>query len=181
MLERAGAIGRLLGQSGDRPAPPAAPATPGPSDSRVADRERRIAERLLEDEALRGDLDDATWQPIQDWLLARVHHLAASTAPLEDTAAESALESGAGLLRNAAGTLVSALEAAGTTEAATRLESIHRDLRTPLIDPNVDARAVRGALRDAAYAIAQPSADAPTAAARLVKALSAGGKGGESG
>ena len=76
IFERVGAIGRLLIQRGDRPAAPA----PAPSGSRVADRERRIAERLLEDEALRGDLDDATWQPVQGWLLARVRLLATSTA-----------------------------------------------------------------------------------------------------
>ena len=176
-FERVAAIGGLLGQSGDRSAPPAAPAAAAPSDTRAANRERRIAERLLEDEALRGDLDDATWQPIQDWLLARVHHLAASTAALEDTAAESALEDGAGRLRNAAGTLVSALEAAGTAEAATRLESIHPSLRPPLIDPDVEAQAVSGALRVAARAIAQPAVDPAAAAAQLVGALSARGKG----
>ena len=35
-----------------------------------ARREQRLAERFLENEALRGDLDDADLAAVQDWLLA---------------------------------------------------------------------------------------------------------------
>src|SRR5215207_4883523 len=65
----------------------------------VLSRERRLAERFLEDEALRGDLDDATWQPLQGWLLAVIRRLAASTEGLGDDAAQPILDAGQARLR----------------------------------------------------------------------------------
>lgn len=41
---------------------------------------RRIAEPLLEDERLRGDLDDAAFQPLLDWALAAAERCAARAA-----------------------------------------------------------------------------------------------------
>jgi hypothetical protein len=63
--------------------------SPTPS---VADRERSLAERWLEDESLHGDLDDQTWQPIQDWLLAVATRVATATAGQDDAAAQALLD-----------------------------------------------------------------------------------------
>lgn len=94
------------------PAQPAAPAAQAdPGAEAIAAREERLAERFLEDEALRGNLDGATWQPLQEWLLAAVHRLADSTRGLDDAAAEPLLERGSAALRREARARVARLEA----------------------------------------------------------------------
>ena len=75
----------------------------------VEAREQRLAERLLEDEALRGDLEDDAWQPVQTWLLEQVGQLAATTAGLNDSAAQVVLDDGEARLRDAAVRRVSTL------------------------------------------------------------------------
>jgi hypothetical protein len=42
--------------------------------------EQRFAERLLDDEALRADLTDDEYQPLQDWALERLHERAGALA-----------------------------------------------------------------------------------------------------
>jgi hypothetical protein len=42
--------------------------------------EQRCAEQLLDDEALRADLTDDEFQPLQDWALERLHERAAAIA-----------------------------------------------------------------------------------------------------
>src|SRR5829696_7488123 len=51
-----------------------------PTDPRT----ERLAERLMEDEALRGNLEDVAWQPIQDWALELLGDLARRTKNLDD-------------------------------------------------------------------------------------------------
>lgn len=72
----------------------------------VAARERRLAERLLEDERLRGDLDDEAWQPIQDWLLQGAALVAAATSGLDDATANDVLDEASRVLRQLAWLLV---------------------------------------------------------------------------
>jgi hypothetical protein len=59
--------------------------------------EQRFAEQLLDDEALRADLTDDEYQPIQDWALDRLHAQAAALtdpgAPEAETAMAGVLES----------------------------------------------------------------------------------------
>lgn len=91
----------------DAEPPPPAP-DPLLADPAVDAREKRLAEWLLEDERLRGDLDDDTWQPIQDWLLVEARRLAAETAGLSEEQADAALARAREDLRGAAFTLVDA-------------------------------------------------------------------------
>jgi hypothetical protein len=79
----------------------------------VEAREQRLAERFLEDEALRGELEDDAWQPVQDWLLGQVKQLAASTAGLDDSSAQAVLDDAETRLRDAAAQRVSALSRRG--------------------------------------------------------------------
>ena len=103
-------LGRLWRRNDrQRPEESAPPAARQASQS-VAIRERRLAERLLEDEALRGDLDDATWQPIQDWLLAEAARLATATEGLDDAAAAAVLDRAQVTLRARARERVAELE-----------------------------------------------------------------------
>ncbi len=51
---------------------------------------QRIAEPLLEDETLRGDLDDAAFQVLLDWALAAARHCAAAAAAVQEPAAHAA-------------------------------------------------------------------------------------------
>jgi hypothetical protein len=62
--------------------------------SAVASRQERAAERLLEDERLRGDLTDDEFQPLLDWALAASDALAAGTAGLSDDRAAETIEAG---------------------------------------------------------------------------------------
>ena len=151
--------------------------TPPASDQAVdplASRGQRLAERLLEDEALRDDLDDATWQPIQDWLLAVVRRVAASTVGLDDAAAQPVLDDAQARLRSAVTTLTDALGAGpGAGDFAQRLEPLHGELQPPIVEA-ARARRVHAALRSAARELAAEGADPASAAARLVGALDAG-------
>ena len=82
-----------------------------PADASVEARERRLSERVLEDEGLRGNLEDDGWQPIQDWLLEAIHTLAAKTAGMSDQVAQERLEAGMQILQHTVAERVAALEA----------------------------------------------------------------------
>jgi hypothetical protein len=149
------------------------PPQPPAGGDDAATRERRLAERLLEDESLRGSLDDATWQPIQDWILAAATRAAAAASGLDDAAAEPVLNQAQVALRNVAATLVHALEAGpGTPDLATRLEPLHHHARPPLVE-RAHTRRVHAALRQVARQLGAERVDPPTAAARLVAAFQA--------
>ena len=55
--------------------------------------EQRFAEQLLDDEALRADLTDDEYQPLQDWALDRLHEQAGALADPAAPEAESAMAS----------------------------------------------------------------------------------------
>jgi hypothetical protein len=141
----------------------------------VLSRERRLAERFLEDEALRGDLDDATWQPLQDWLLAVIRRLAASTEGLGDDAAQPILDAGQARLRQIVAELADVLsDGTGAPKFAERLAAVAERLEPPLVEPT-DAASMAAALRAAAQELASTQADGPTAAGRLVAMLTGAG------
>jgi hypothetical protein len=142
--------------------------------SRVADRERSLAERWLEDESLRGDLDDQTWQPIQDWLLAVAARVAAATAGQDDATAQPLLDrahaAGAALAR----TLAEALgPGAAPADLGRHLEPLHREVQSPIVERDRAPR-VHAALRAAVAELSHGTPDSPTMAARLTAALDAG-------
>ena len=135
-------------------------------------REQRLAERFLEDEALRGDLDDATWQPLQDWLLTVITRLADSTRGLGDDAAQPMLDAGQARLRQVVAELADVLsDGTGAPRFAARLTAVAEHLRPPLVEPS-DTAAMAAAVRAAAEGLASAQADGPTAAGRLAAALS---------
>ena len=154
------------------PNPPPEPTLP-PTPS-VAARERSLAERWLEDESLRGDLDDQTWQPIQDWLLALASRLASTTAGQDDATAQPLLDeaqaAGAALVR----TLADALgPGVSPGDLGRHLEALHYEVRSPIVEPDRTPR-VHAALRAAVAELSHGRADGPTMAARLTAALDAG-------
>lgn len=139
----------------------------------VAARERALAERLLEDETLRGDLDDATWAPIQAWLLRVAHRVATGTLRLDDAAAQPVLDQAWRVLKALTGALAEALAVGtGSAEFASRVDSLMPHLQPPVVDAAA-APQTREALRQAVRQLTAARADSPTAAARLVRALEA--------
>ena len=143
----------------------------GPLPPPIAARERSLAERLLEDETLRGDLDDETWAPVQDWLLRMAARAAAGTDGLDETAAQAVLDRAWSVLKGLVGGLTAAL-AVGTdsVEFASRVESIAPHLQPPVVDAASGAE-VRPALQRVARQLVAAGADGPTTAARLVDVL----------
>lgn len=159
-------LGRWLRRS----QPPAAPRQAATS---VAERERRLAERLLEDEALRGELDDAAWQPIQDWLLARAARLAASTAALDDEAAQPILDAALAALRQLGAGLAEVLASRPLgQDLPDRLEPLLAAVSSPLVPPD-QVSGARSRVRAVARELAATRPAPAEAAARLVAALQA--------
>ncbi len=141
----------------------------------VVAREQRLAERLLEDEALRGGLDDATWQPIQSWLLRAIARIAASTSGLDAPRAQRALDEGQAALREVVSILGAALSTPTLSPTfATHLRALQAQVRPPLFEPTQAAR-VRQALAVAAERLRVQAADAAAAATALARALEAAG------
>ena len=145
-----------------------------PPTPSVANRERSLAERWLEDESLRGNLDDQTWQPIQDWLLGVAARVATATAGQDEATAQPLLDQA-----HAVGTAVARIlaEALGTdgspADLAHHLEPLHRELRPPIVEPDRASR-VHAALRAAVSELSHSPAEGPMRAARLTAALEAG-------
>ena len=117
---------RLLpGQPTDRPeTDPDAPGTVGlaPVDEivseTVAARQERAAERLLDDERLRGSLTDEQFQPLLDWGLAIVDRVAAATAGDTDERAEERIDAALADLRDAIATIDRMAESSGAEPSA---------------------------------------------------------------
>jgi hypothetical protein len=82
-----------------------APAPPVNLDAR----RERAAGRIVEDERLRGPLEDDAFAPLLEWGLAWVDAYAVATAGLDDAAAEAALEPGLSWVRAQLTALVSLL------------------------------------------------------------------------
>ena len=70
---------------------PAEVGGPAPDDA-VARRQERAAERLLEDERLRGSMTDDEFKPLLEWALATVDRVAAATAGEPDAVAAGEAE-----------------------------------------------------------------------------------------
>ena len=116
---------RLLpGQPTDRPeTAPEVPGTVGLAhvdeivSEAVAARQERAAERLLDDERLRGSLTDEQFQPLLDWALAIVDRLAAATAGESEEAAERGIDAALADLRDAIATIDRIAESSGDDES----------------------------------------------------------------
>ncbi len=124
---------------------------------------QRIAERLIEDEALRDGLDDDTWQVVQDWLLRKLEE----AGRLPDVAAEP-LER---VVRRTGQALVGAIRAAEVGgDASGELQELGRQLEPPLFDRSNVLHA-QAALAHLADDLPPPPLPAPEMARRLVDAL----------
>lgn len=133
-------------------------------------RERRLAERLLDDESLRGDLDDTTWQPLQDWLLAVAARLAAATVDLDEEAARAYLDRGRRVLVGVARAAAEVLDAgASAADVARGVEPLVAAVGPPVFSA-AHADEARAALRQAARQVSaeRPS---PAYAARQLAAI----------
>jgi hypothetical protein len=138
-----------------------------PTDPRT----ERLAERLMEDETLRGNLEDAAWQPIQDWALEILGDLARRTKDLDDAQAAPVLDRAYASLRQAIGALADITEhGPDSSEVSKPMETLRATLVPPLVD--VDTGSV---LADRAAAVAaRLEADRATSAHvanRLISAL----------
>jgi hypothetical protein len=119
--------------------------------------EQRFAERLLDDEALRADLTDDEYQPLQDWALERLHARASALADPSAPEAETELAQVVDCLRevlrgvnDAVGKRLD-LDAQGFTEG---LASIAGALQPSLYGAEEPAAAARQALEAALPALA---------------------------
>jgi hypothetical protein len=68
------------------------PAAPEMDAATLASRQERAASRILEDERLRGDLEDDAFQPLLDWALAEADRVAVSTDGLSDDQADARID-----------------------------------------------------------------------------------------
>jgi hypothetical protein len=141
--------------------------TPDPA---VADAERALAERLLEDETLRGDLDDATWQPLQDWLLAAAGRCAASTAGQTEDQSGPALAAAQSALRDLAHALTNLVTSASADVYSAGLDELSPMLVEPLV---ADPAAARAALADVPGRATPGEADPVDVATAITAALDA--------
>jgi hypothetical protein len=140
----------------------------------VVDRARTLAEAWLEDESLRGDLDDQTWRPIQDWLLGVADRIARSTAGQDDRAAQLVLEQVSHQARAVARILTRALASDLPARELSRVFDLPAgQLQPPLIErPRLPA--VRAALQATLAAQTRHTSDRPTLAGHLTAALDTG-------
>jgi hypothetical protein len=116
----------------------------------VSARQERLASRILDDERLRGDLTDDAFQPLLNWALSITDRIAASTADLDDAAAEPVLDTKMGALRAALELAVAAVAAHESGEAsATKpaLADLARDLANPDLRGLLGARTSDGSKR----------------------------------
>ena len=117
-------------------AAPGAPPWLEADSATVAARQERMAERLLEDERLRGDLTDDEFRPLLDWALAASDTLAARTARLADDRADALLDAGLGQIKDvvlAAGAAVAAMLEAGAGARDSELARLAELVRPPLV------------------------------------------------
>jgi hypothetical protein len=175
------ALRRTANRETESSIPAAAPQSFEPQESRSADvvvfehptdpRTERLAERLLEDETLRGNLEDMAWQPIQDWALEILGDLARRTKDLDDPEAAPVLDRAYSSLRQAIGALADIAEhGPESSEVSKPMET----LRATLVPPLMDARTGSVRADRAAAVAARLKADRATsahAANRLISAL----------
>lgn len=115
---------------------PAEQAGAGHTAAAVASRQERAAERLLEDERLRGDLTDDEFQPLLDWALVASDALVAGTAGLPDHEADTVVDGGLGQIKDGvrtAGAAVTAMLDAGTAARDAELARLAELIAPPLV------------------------------------------------
>jgi phosphatidylserine/phosphatidylglycerophosphate/cardiolipin synthase-like enzyme len=98
---------------------------PNGDADRVAARQEQAAARILEDERLRGGLTDDEYQPLLDWALTMTDRIAASTAGMDDSEADRAIEAGLEAVRG----IVGAARAAVVAHAEGHAEHRSAELR----------------------------------------------------
>jgi hypothetical protein len=134
--------------------------------------EQRFAERLLDDEALRADLTDDEFQPLQDWALEQLHARASALADPSAPEAETELASVVDDLREVLRGVNDAVGQRLALDAqafANGLASIVGALQPPLYGAEEPAAAARQAVEAALPALAAHKDDAD--AVELVQAL----------
>jgi hypothetical protein len=140
----------------------------------VSDRERALAEAWLDDEMLRDDLDDDTWQPIQDWLLRTARRVASLTTGLDDTSAQPLLDQARATARAIVLTLADILRPEVSRDrVGGRIEALHEQVGWPVVEPDRTPR-VHAALRSATDGLSRGQADRPAVARLLTAALDTG-------
>ena len=102
---------------------------PLPEDQ-VPRRQERAAERLLEDERLRGSLTDDEFGPLLQWALATVDRVAATTAGQPDALADRRIDEALAAIHRVIGTIDRALtrhSEGSAREVAAELRSLPAD------------------------------------------------------
>jgi hypothetical protein len=149
----------------DRPTQtPPAVETPATSDV-----ESQIAERLLEDESLRGDLDDDTWQPLQDAMLKLAHGYVSQLSPQVDAAA--AVDEGHAALRQLGQCLVAAIESGQASTADASEQDRLGEILVSTVVGLPGSAAVLNRVRSITTELAQQKIDSTTAAQAMNEAL----------
>lgn len=103
------------------------------SPAQTVARQERAAERLLEDESLRGDLADEEYQPLLDWALATSDQVVARTATPSDAEADVVVDAALGQLREVVRSAARAITAMLDDGPAARDAEL-REL-TVIVDP----------------------------------------------
>jgi hypothetical protein len=90
----------------------------------IASRQERAAGRILEDEALRGDLADDEFQPLLDWALVEADRAAASTEGLGDAEADARIDQRLQVVRELVRAASAAVAAHAEGDAARRASEL---------------------------------------------------------
>ena len=143
----------------------------------AAEARERAAERLLEDERLRGNLTDDEFQPLLDWALAAVDGVAIQTSRASDDTAETRVDAAVAAVRQilvAIDRAIGERELLSRDEFAARLSEATDALAPPLVQ-NQALAAVRARVAEAVDRIAdeKDELDGPALTARLAEALAA--------
>lgn len=124
----------------------------------IDSRRQRVAERILDDERLRGPLTDDAYAPLQGWALAWIDARACATADRSDEEAARALESDLDWIKAQLRSLVSLLARWSQLPSRARSAEIARvasSLAAPALARQRHAIAALVDEVDAATAIAQ--------------------------
>jgi len=155
----------LAGGSADRREHP-------PLSDSVSARQERAAERLLEDESLRGDVTSEQLQPLLDWALEVSVRIIACTGAMTDAEAQAATDAGLARLRlvvQAAARAIVAMLDAGPEARNAELRELSEIVGPPLVPPE----AVVSSRMTLTAAFDRLAADRSLAGAELAQALAA--------
>jgi len=121
------------------------------ASAEIEARRQRAAERLLEDESLRGDLTDNEFLPLLDWALAAIDPIASRTIGLNDGQAETMIERGHSQVREAvrvAGEAIAAVSQGDVEARGRALRDLPAALGVPLV-PETMLETARDRLKSA--------------------------------